>query len=64
MLDSHAEKSNMGSVPIDSHVSGDFQKGGYGFLAWYLSCFRPWCFHAVVSLKNGAVFPPSVAPPL
>ena len=40
-LDSQPVKSDMGPVPIDFHGFRLFQKSCHGFLAWYLSCFRP-----------------------
>ena len=43
-LDSQPEKSNMGPVPIDFHDLCVFSKKFHGFLARYLSCFRPGCF--------------------
>ena len=44
ILDSQPDSSNMGPVWIDFHVFCDFQKRSHGFLARYLSCFRPGCF--------------------
>ena len=40
-LDSQPDSSNMGPVPIDFHDFRLFQKSCHGFLARYLSCFRP-----------------------
>ena len=40
-LDSQPVKSNMGPVPIDFHDFRLSQKSCHGFLARYLSCFRP-----------------------
>ena len=55
MLDSQLDSSNMGPVPIDFHDFCDFQKSCRGFLAWYLSCFRPGCFqfHNVMFTVSG-----------
>ena len=44
MLDSQPDSSNMGPVWIDVHDFCVFSKKSHGFLAWYLSCFRPGCF--------------------
>ena len=40
-LDSQPGKCNMGSVSIDFHDFRLFRKRCHGFLARYLSCFRP-----------------------
>ena len=40
-LDSQPDSSNMGPVSIDFHEFRQFQKSCHGFLARYLSCFRP-----------------------
>ena len=40
MFDSQPVKSNMSPLSIDFHDFDDFEKGQYGFLPWYLSCFR------------------------
>ena len=42
--DSQPDKSNMGPVQTDVHDLCDFKKSCRGFLARYLSCFRPGCF--------------------
>ena len=45
MLDSQPDSSNMGPVWIDFHdLFAFFSKKSHGFLAQYLSCFRPGCF--------------------
>ena len=41
MLDSQPDSSNMGPIQIDFHEFRQFQKSCHGFLARYLSCFRP-----------------------
>ena len=43
-LDSQPDSSNMGPVSTDLHEFCDFLKSWGGFLARYLSCFRPGCF--------------------
>ena len=53
MLDSQLDSSNMGPVPIDVHDFCDFQKSCRGFLAWYLSCFRPGCFQFHIFTVSG-----------
>ena len=40
-LDSQPDSSNMGPVSTDFHEFRQFQKSCHGFLARYLSCFRP-----------------------
>ena len=40
-LDSQPDSPNMGPVPTDCHDFRLFQKSCHGFLARYLSCFRP-----------------------
>ena len=40
-LDSQPDSSNMGPVSTDFHEFRQFQKSWCGFLARYLSCFRP-----------------------
>ena len=41
ILDSQPDPPNMGPVPVDFHDFRHFQKSCHGFLARYLSCFRP-----------------------
>ena len=41
MLDSQPDSSNMAPVSIDVHEFRQYQKSCHGFLACYLSCFRP-----------------------
>ena len=47
--DSQPDSSNLGPVPSVFHDFEHVRKHRRGFLAWYLSCFRPGCFQIRIS---------------